>query len=156
MRKSLLIALTAILLFGCKTQSVVSTKLDNKSERVIKGDWIVTDVSFPGSDYMKAKVFDLTDSKCFVGSTWNFVSNNNKGSITLNDTKCMSFSSDITWYINKEGNFAMKILNYGKAKKVEHGYILRVANATETTFDLIDEIDVAGSTKEITYKFKKQ
>ena len=146
----------SILLFGCKSQSVTNTNVDNKTERVIKGDWMVTNVSFPGSDYIKVTSFDLADSQCFVGSTWKFVSNNNKGTMTLNNANCIAFSSPITWYINQEGNFVMKIINDYKAKKVNQGYILRVANVTETTFELIDKINVGGSIKEVTYQFQKQ
>ncbi|WP_339889161.1 hypothetical protein [uncultured Flavobacterium sp.] len=156
MKKSLLLLLITISLMGCKSQSVTNTNVDNKTERIIKGDWIVTNVSFPGSDYIKVTSFDLADSKCLVGSTWKFVSNNNKGTMTLNDASCISFSSPITWYINQEGNFVMKIINDYKAKKVNQGYILRVANVTETSFELIDKINVGGSMKEVTYQFQKQ
>jgi hypothetical protein len=50
----------------------------------------------------------------------------------------------------------MKIINDYKAKKVNQGYILRVANVTETSFELIDKINVGGSMKEVTYQFQKQ
>ncbi|MFC4740900.1 hypothetical protein ACFO3U_12935 [Flavobacterium ponti] len=156
MKKSILIMVLSVLLFGCKSQSVTNTNVDNKTERVIKGDWMVTNVSFPGSDYIKVTSFDLADSQCFVGSSWKFVSNNNKGTMTLNDANCIAFSSPITWYINQEGNFVMKIINDYKAKKVNQGYILRVANVTETSFELIDKINVGGSMKEVTYQFQKQ
>lgn len=156
MKKSILIVLFSILIFGCKSQSVTNTNVDNKTERVIKGDWTITNVSFPGSDYIKVSSFDLADSKCFVGSTWKFVSNNNKGTMTLNDANCISFSSPITWYINQEGNFVMKILNEYKAKKVNQGYILSVVNLTETSFELVDKINVGGTIKEVTYQFQKQ
>lgn len=156
MRKSILIVVFSILLLGCKSQSVTNTNVDNKTERVIKGNWRITNVSFPGSDYIKVTSFNLADSKCFVGSTWQFVSNNNKGIMTLNDTSCIAFSSPITWYINQEGNFVMKIINDYKAKNVNQGYILRVANVTETSFELIDKINVGGSVKEVTYQFQKQ
>jgi hypothetical protein len=146
----------SVLFFGCKSQSVTNTNVDNKTERVIKGDWVVTNVSFPGSDYIKVTSFDLADSKCFVGSTWKFVSNNNTGTLTLNDPSCIAFSSPITWFINQEGQFVMKIINDYKAKKVNQGYILRVANVTETSFELIDKINVGGSMKEVTYQFQKQ
>jgi hypothetical protein len=155
MKKSLLLLLITISLMGCKSKSVTNTNVDNKTERVIKGDWTVTNVSFPGSDYIKVTSFDLADSKCLVGSTWKFVSNNNKGTMTLNDASCISFSSPITWYINQEGNFVMKIINDYKAKKVSQGYILRVANVTETSFELVDKINVGGSMKEVTYQFQK-
>lgn len=146
----------SVLFFGCKSQSVTNTNVDNKTERVIKGNWVVTNVSFPGSDYIKVTSFDLADSKCFVGSTWKFVSNNNTGTLTLNDPSCIAFSSPITWFINQEGQFVMKIINDYKAKKVNQGYILRVANVTETSFELIDKINVGGSMKEVTYQFQKQ
>jgi hypothetical protein len=155
MKKSLLLLLITISLMGCKSKSVTNTNVDNKTERIIKGDWTVTNVSFPGSDYIKVTSFDLVDSKCLVGSTWKFVSNNNKGTMTLNDASCISFSSPITWYINQEGNFVMKIINDYKAKKVSQGYILRVANVTETSFELVDKINVGGSMKEVTYQFQK-
>jgi hypothetical protein len=156
MKKNILIMVFSILLFGCKSQSVTNTNVDNKTERVIKGDWMITNVSFPGSDYIKVTSFDLADSKCFIGSTWKFVSNNNKGTMTLNDVSCIAFSSPITWFINQEGVFVMKILNDYKAKKVNQGYTLRVANVTETSFELIDKINVGGSIKEVTYQFQKQ
>ena len=146
----------SVLFFGCKSQSVTNTNVDNKTERVIKGDWMVTNVSFPGSDYIKVTSFDLADSKCFVESTWKFVSNNNTGTMILNDTSCIAFSSPITWFINQEGDFVMKIVNDYKAKKVTQGYVLRVANVTETSFELIDKINVGGPMKEVTYQFQKQ
>lgn len=146
----------SVLFFGCKSQSVTNTNVDNKTERVIKGNWVITKVSFPGSDYIKVTSFDLADSKCFEGSSWKFVSNNNTGTLTLNDPSCIAFSSPITWFINQEGQFVMKIINDYKAKKVNQGYILRVANVTETSFELIDKINVGGSMKEVTYQFQKQ
>lgn len=146
----------SILIFGCKSQSVTNTNVDNKTERIIKGNWAVVNVSFPGSDYIKVTSFDLADSQCFVGSTWKFVSNNNTGTMTLNNANCIAFSSPITWFINQEGNFVMKIINDYKAKKVSQGYVLRVANVTETSFELIDNINVGGSMKQVTYQFQKQ
>lgn len=64
MKKSILIIVFSVVLFGCKSQSVTNTNVDNKTERVIKGDWIVSKVSFPGSNYIKVTSFDLADSKC--------------------------------------------------------------------------------------------
>lgn len=154
MKKNLLLVLIAISLIACKSQSVTNTKVDNKVERVIKGNWTITNVSFPGSDYMTVKSFEIDDSKCFVGSNWSFVSNNNTGTMTL--SKCSGFSSPITWFINKEGNFVMKILNEEKAKKVGSGYVLNVANVTDSTFELLQNINIGDSIKQVTYQFQKQ
>ena len=45
----------------------------------IKGNWTITSVTYPGSDYIKVNSFQLADSKCFEGSSWKFVSVNNSG-----------------------------------------------------------------------------
>ena len=155
-KKIITLMIVAVSLFACKTTSVTSTKLDRGSQVGIKGNWVITNVSYPGSDYIKVNSFQIADSKCFVGSTWNFISNNNKGSMALTKTDCVAFSSPIVWSVNKEGEFVLKILDAGeKSKKVRDGYVLRVANQTETSFQLVDVINVGGQNKEVTYQFEK-
>lgn len=135
---------------------VATTKLDKKSQVSIKGNWQITDVVYPGSDFFKVNSFNIADSKCFIGSTWRFISNNNKGNMALTAGGCPMFSSPIVWSINKEGMFVLKIVEAGvKSKTVKAGYLLRVANQTETTFELIDKINLAGQQKEIVYYFTK-
>ncbi len=156
MKKSIILLLLAISFVGCKPkQTVTNTKLDHKSEVAIKGDWTIVSVTYPGSDYIKMTSFEIADSKCFVGSTWKFISNNNKGDMALTSAKCTAFSSPITWYINKDGNFVMKITNGTKSKTVLDGYILTVANQTESSFQLIDKTNVGGQMVDVVYQFNK-
>jgi hypothetical protein len=159
MKKSFLSLLTVIMIavtvVGCKSKSATSTKLDNKVESAIKGNWQISNVMFAGSDYMKVNSFDLADSKCFIGSQWKFVSNNNKGNFALNSADCTAYSTPITWFINKEGQFVMKILDEAKAKKVKSGYVLSVANVTGNSFQLIDKVNVAGKMMDVVYQFEK-
>jgi hypothetical protein len=156
MKKVLLLLVFAIAFVGCKPkQTVVNTKLDYKAASVIKGNWNVSNVSYPGSDYIKVTSFDIADSKCFVGSVWNFIPNKNKGNMALNSSTCTSFTSPITWYINKDGDFVMKIINETKSKKVTEGYVLKVANVSENSFQLIDKINVGGKLVDVVYEFQK-
>lgn len=159
MKKLLLLSLILTLLFSCKTTSKapsLTAKTDRGSQKEIKGNWQITNVTYPGSNYIKVNSFQIADSKCFIGSNWNFISNNNKGSMSLNQAGCPSFSSQIVWSINKDGMFGLKILDAGlKAKKVVQGYMLRVANQTETSFQLIDVIDVGGKQTDVVYLFEK-
>lgn len=167
MKKTIALMVVSILFFACKSNSgtttapvksepVTSTKLDKNSQVAIKGNWVITNISYPGSDYIKVNSFQIADSKCFIGSTWNFISNNNKGSMALTKSDCTAFSSPIVWSINKDGLFVLKIVEAGvKSKTVTQGYLLRVANQTETSFQLIDIINVGGQNKEVTYQFKK-
>ena len=156
MKKSVILLLLMVFFVGCKPkQTVTNTKLDTKSEVAIKGNWTVTSVTYLGSEYIKVNSFDLADSKCFVGSTWKFISNNNKGEMALTNASCTAFSSPITWYINKNGNFVMKIINDTKAKKVLEGYILTIANSTENSFQLMDKVNVGGQFVNVTYQFNR-
>jgi len=152
------------MLFACKSASTtastegtsLSTKLDKSTQVALKGNWVLTNVSYPGSEYIKVNSFDLADSKCFIGSTWSFISNNNKGTMALTAPSCTGFSSPIVWSINNQGLFVLKILNAGeKAKKVRDGYLLKVAGVTESSFQLIDNINVGGQVKDVVYQFQR-
>lgn len=163
MKKMIFLCMLGTLLFACKsastatsTDTTLSTKLDRSSQVAIKGNWVITNVTYPGSEYIKVNSFQIADSKCFIGSTWNFISNNNKGSMALTDGSCSAFSSPIVWSINKQGLFILKIVEAGtKSKNVTQGYVLKVANQTENSFQLIDNINVGGQTKDVTYQFQR-
>ena len=76
--------------------------------------------------------------------------------MSLNHADCSSFTSPIVWSISKQGIFGLKIVTPGvKSKNVTQGYLLKVANQTKTSFQLIDMINVEGQKKEITYHFEK-
>jgi hypothetical protein len=155
----------ATMLFACKSASsttasteatTLSTKLDRPSQVAIKGNWVLTNVSYPGSEYIKVNSFDLADSKCFIGSTWSFISNNNKGTMALTAPSCTGFTSPIVWSINNQGMFVLKILDAGiKAKKVRDGYLLKVAGLTDNSFQLVDNINVGGQVKDVVYQFQR-
>lgn len=155
MKKLLLFGLL-VFIVSCKTKSVTGTKLDQKTERAMKGNFTIISVTYPGSEYIKVNSFDIADSKCFEGSTWKFISNNNKGNMALTSANCAAFSSPITWFVNKEGQFVLKVLDAGeKAKKVRSGYVLTLANQTETSFQLVDKINVGNKPTEVVYQFNK-
>lgn len=167
MKKNILICIVALSLFACKSGSNTATtpepvsnapmtKLDKTSQVAIKGDWQISNVSYPGSEYIKVNSFNIADSKCFIGSTWKFISNNNKGTMTLNSPNCTAFTSSITWYVNKEGQFVLKVLDEGlKSKKVKTGFVLEVRNQSETSFELIDKISVGNKPTDVVYTFQK-
>jgi hypothetical protein len=156
MKKIFFLTVVALGLFSCKTSSVTATKLDRSTQVGIKGSWVISSVTYPGSEYIKVNSFQLADSKCFEGSTWKFVSNNNKGNMALTKYDCPVFSSPITWFVNANGEFVLKILDAGeKAKKVRDGYVLHVANLTESSFQLIDKIDVGGKMTDVVYQFQR-
>ncbi|MEO5776094.1 MAG: lipocalin family protein [Flavobacterium sp.] len=155
MKKFILFIALSVLIISCKSKSATDTKLDSKTQVAMKGNWTVTSVTYPNSSVFKVNSFELADSQCFVGSKWKFVSNNNKGNFSLNSPKCTAYSTPITWFVNKDGQFVMKVLDESKARKVKDGYVLKVANITDNSFQLVDQIDVAGKATDVVYQFNR-
>jgi len=155
MKKIILVGLFSMLILACKSNSATDTKIDSKSQVMIKGNWKISSVNYLGSDVIKVTSFDLADSKCFIGSTWKFISMSNKGSMALNSPSCTAYSTPISWFINKEGEFVLKILDEAKAKTIKTGYVLIVASQTGNSFQLIDKINVAGKLTDVVYQFEK-
>ena len=147
-------------MLACKSKSKIVSQtehMDVISQKALKGNWQITDVTFTGSDYYKVKAFQIADAKCFIGSRWNFIPASNKGTLILTKSDCPSVNSPIIWSINKQGMFGLKILNPGeKARKTDQGFMLRFADKTDTSFKLIDVVDVGNTQNEVVYKFEKQ
>jgi hypothetical protein len=159
MNKFLLALVFLATLYNCKSSapsSIISPKTDKASQSRLSGTWQITNIVYPGSQFIEVTSFQIADSKCFIGSTWNFISNNNKGTITLNGSGCEAYNARIVWSIDKTGNFGFKLIDTGvKSKSVTQGFLLRMANQSENSFQLIDRINVGGQFKDITYQFGK-
>ena len=156
MKKVIVLAVLGLILVSCKSKSPVNTNTKVSSQVDIKGEWVISSVTDPGSDYIKINSFDIADSKCFEGSKWKFISNNNEGNMSLTSANCTAFSSPITWYINQDKQLILKVLQADmKAKKVRSGYVLTVANQTETSFQLVDKISVGNKPTDVIYQFNK-
>jgi len=144
MKKILGLSLIALSFVACKP-----TK-DVKSQIGLKGEWTLTNVSYP-KDY-KVTSFHIADAKCFEGSQWKFVSNNNTGVVTLDSNRdCPEFSSNIVWTIGTDQSFNLKFVGSEKAKHITSGYKLNMMNQTPTTFELEDTTTGVN----IVYKFVK-
>ncbi len=157
MKRLILLVVLSMMIVSCKPKaSVTSSKVDEKSQVAIKGNWTLTSVTYPGSEFIKVTSFDIADSNCFEGSTWKFISNNDSGQMALTKSNCTSFSSPIKWYVNKDGQFVLKILSAGeKAKKIRDGYVLGLAGQTANSFQLIDKINVGGKMTDVVYQFSR-
>jgi hypothetical protein len=46
-------------LFSCKSTSITNSKLDKGAQVAMKGNWVISSVSYPGSEYIKVNSFKL-------------------------------------------------------------------------------------------------
>lgn len=148
MKKLLILAIATVGMVSCKT--VPSAKNDVPTQIKLKGEWTLSNVSYPSGH--KVTSFHVADAKCFEGSQWKFVSNNNTGTMSLNNSgDCPAFGSNIVWNIKQDGTFNLKFVGSEKAKHVTEGYNLFVSNLTDNSFQLIDNSTEAT----VTYTFTK-
>ncbi len=149
MRKLFYLFAIALFVASCKPT------MDSRSQVGLKGSWTLTKVTHIGGEFVKVYSFNIADASCFQGSQWNFVSNNNTGSLELTQGgNCPSFESNFKWSITPSGLFEFKFVDQGeKAKQVTTGYSLEVANQTATSFQLLDKFYANGQAYDVTYHF---
>ncbi len=151
MKKLLLFMGIAAMIFSCKPSVNV------KSQTGLKGNWEVTDVQYVNASGLKIEVFDLADAMCFDGSTWNFVSNNNRGSFSImEDGTCKAGTYAISWFVSPQNEFKFKYIDGVKAKTVTEGYSLNLINQTENSFQLEQNIPFEGKFIQVIYSFTRK
>ncbi len=154
----LLIILSAFFAVSCS-----SSKIATETGRTIRGDWTITNVSISNENpaYVNINVFDEASYKCYTGSTWHLVYNNNTGYYTLNGgADCPSWTTSIKWDIKEQSGqpyFEFKQIMQGeKPKNVTSGYQLRVAYSSENSFMLVQDIMFEGKPIQVNYTFEKR
>jgi hypothetical protein len=146
MKKLVLLVFGSILLASCAAKAQVG----------LKGNWQISNVSYSGSNMFNVKSFQIADAKCFEGSTWRFISNNNTGTMSLNKAGCPAVDGDFKWTITPQQQFTLKFVGEGeKAKNVTAGFYLQVRNQSENQFQLVDQVNIAGRPTEVVYTFNR-
>ncbi len=147
----------ALLVTSCSTVKSTKTGLVGSSKlSMLKGDWQISAVDYDSKKF-KVKPFDEgADAQCFVGSTWNFIPNNSRGSFTINGGgDCPTLTEYITFDYTTDNQFKFKKTGGVKAKTVTSGYALTMVNQTETNFTLQQDIPFDGENLTVSYQFEK-
>lgn len=142
-------------LVSCSTAKQAQASRDDFYK--LKGNWEVTSVDYEKG--YKIKPFDEgADAKCFVGSQWNLIPNNNTGSYSLSGGgDCPTVTRAIKFDVNSEKQFSFKVIDAGvKAKNVTAGYVLDFQNQTPTTFTLVQNVPFEGKILKVYYNFTKK
>lgn len=157
MKNLMYLGFAAIFFISCNNSKVVAD-----SEKLMRGNWTVSDVSIDGinQSYVDVKVFDEANSKCFEGSSWYLVQNNATGNYTLNGGgDCPSATTKVKWFITEENgqmffNFK-KVYEGEKPKNVVDGYKMRVSSNTGSTIVLAQDLMFEGKPISVNYTFQK-
>lgn len=133
-------------------------------KKQINGNWLLQTISTEGiTGKVTATVFKEAPFNCFVGSSWNFISNNSMGSYNINASgkECSSVSRLIRWSIYEPKGvikqFQFKRLDDKKnAMDTDEGFRLEIAGLTDNTMQLKSHITFEGKPATYVYNFVKK
>jgi hypothetical protein len=155
----LLITVLAMVIFA----SCSVSKEARSMKKHINGNWILQTITAEGiTGVVKTRLFNEADLGCFIGSEWNFISNNNMGSYTLVDKNknCPLLKRYIRWSVYEPENaikeFQFKRLDDKKnAMDNGDGYRLTITEHGSNNLKLRSDIVFDGHAGAIMYNFVK-
>lgn len=157
MKNLILLAGVVCFLFSCNNSKAIAD-----SEKLMRGNWTLTNVSINGinENQVTINVFDEARAKCYEGSKWSLVQNNATGTYSLNGgSGCPTGTQKIKWFITEENgqsffNFK-RIYDGEKPKNIVDGYKLRVTSNTGSQIVLTQDLFFEGKPITVSYTFNK-
>ncbi len=156
MRKIILTFVVVGLMASCGV-----TKTERQAQKSLKGDWSLTNITYPGSSgFVDVTLFNDATTRCFRDSDWHFISNNHKGSYQLYKENCAPgkrfFRWDIVLASDGQYYFSLKPVQQDEnARKVETGYRLNVVQLDATQMILEETVSYNGNPFKIRLTFNK-
>lgn len=156
---SLIILLFAISLGSCSISNEARSM-----KKAFNGDWVLQTITTEGiTGVAKTTIFNEAEFGCFIGSQWNFVSNNSMGSYTIFDKGkgCVQLKRFIRWSIfepkDLSKEFQFKRLD-DKKNSMDNGdgYRLLVEEQTKNTMKLRSDIVYDGHAGAVIYNFTRK
>lgn len=140
------------------------SKESRSMKSTINGKWHLETMAIEGDNsILNVKVFNEADNKCFIGSSWNFIGNNGKGSYSLMESSsgCAMVTRNIRWTIyepeGEEKKFQFKRLDENNNPLDENnGYRLTVSSLTDSSMRLVSPITYNNKQVNIIYNFLKK
>lgn len=153
-----------ILLFSTAFSACSVSKEARSMKKDINGDWVLQTITTEGiTGVTKTRIFNEAEFGCFIGSEWNFISNNSMGSYTLVDKSknCTTLKRFIRWSVYEPKDlakeFQFKRLDDKKnAMDNGDGYRLTVTQLDDSYMKLKSEIVFEGHAGAIIYNFVKK
>lgn len=156
---ALIVLCLTVILTACS-----ASKEGRTLKRSINGSWTLQTINTEGiTEKFAAKVFNEADLNCFIGSTWNLVSNNSSGSYTLvgGQSVCSTLQRNIRWSIYEPKDtpreFQFKRLD-GKNQPMDDndGFRLNISKLDGSKMQLTSAITFEGKPGYIVYNFTKK
>ncbi len=156
MKKLSILAILAFVVFSCGTPKTVQ-----ESRKVIKGDWMLDNITYSEKGTFNIQLLQDTSKECFEGSTWSFVPNNNRGQYTIQNPDCPTgerfFIFDIQQVDAETGlyDFLLKPTDEKYKSETNNGFRLRLAQLTGNSMRWNQTVQLEGKPFTISMNFSK-
>ena len=152
MKKFLILVLTATL-FSCGASKTLKSK-----EKTIKGNWVLSNISYSKTGDYKVTMFNDATKECLEGSTWKFVPNNNTGTYNITKSTCVAGEREFVFVIKEidQTSGYYDFMLKPKNNEGNLGYRIDLRELTETSMLWRQKINIDGAPFLINMNFKKQ
>lgn len=159
MKKIFILLAAVALLASCGGTS----KVAKEARKTFDGQWTLTSVTYPNNPgQFNVTLFNEAQASCFENSTWDFVSNNNRGTYTVSGTGCDGEANYFIWSIDEENtpqgiyDFLLKPTNEDyKSTTGNEGFRLNLQSLTDTNMTWSQTVSLDGSPFTINMNFTK-
>ncbi|MDT0677382.1 lipocalin family protein [Autumnicola musiva] len=98
MKKILTVLIISVLIISCGP-----SKVAKEARKTFDGGWTLTSVTYPqNTGTFNVTLLNDASASCFENSTWDFVSNNNQGTYTLQGANCNTGTRFFNWSVDEE------------------------------------------------------
>ncbi len=158
MKKTSILFFLCLLIAACGPSKVVK-----EARKTFDGEWILTSVTYPNnSGEFNVTLFNEASASCFENSTWDFVSNNNRGNYEVRGVGCDQESNYFIWSIDEENtpvgvyDFLLKPTNEDyKSTTGNQGFRLNLKSLSDTNMVWEQTVSLEGSPFTIRMNFTK-
>lgn len=146
-----------LMVTSCGTSKTVRT-----SKKVIKGDWVLSSITYSQAGTYNTTLFNDASKTCFEGSNWKFVPNNNSGVYTINNSSCSTGERYFIFTIQEVDaetglyDFLLKPTDEKHRSETNQGFRLKLSALSDTSMQWQQSVNASGSSVTINMNFTKQ
>ena len=156
MKKIIMLAILVFTILSCGTSKVVT-----QSKKIIKGNWIVDNITYSENGKFNVTMLNDATSTCFEGSIWRFIPNNNTGIYTINNENCLIGERYFVFTIQEVDpttglyDFLLKPTDSKNKSTDNKGFRLNLTQLSETTMQWEQTVILESKPFKININFSK-
>ena len=156
MKKIMFLFVIASIIGACGT-----TKTVQESKKVLKGYWVLNEVTYSEEGNFLIQLLNDTSKECFKGSNWRFIPNNNTGLYTISGSDCPTGDRNFIFVIQEIDevtglyDFLLKPTNEKKKSETNIGFRMHLTQLTSNKMKWEQTVSLEGNPFTIIMNFTK-